>query len=60
MSHTDKEKLDTLEKGVIDSALSVNSTNAVQNKVITLVLNSIKESYLKSVTVNGNTLTIVD
>jgi hypothetical protein len=60
MSHTDKEKLDTLETGVIDNALSVDSTNAVQNKVITLVLNSIKENYLKSVTVNGNTLTIVD
>jgi hypothetical protein len=57
MSKEDKKKIDGL---FVDNDLSTTSTNPVQNKVVTNVIYSIKNEYVKSATVKANTLTIVD
>lgn len=57
MSLKDKSKLDSI---IIDEALNPESTNPVQNKVITQVITSIKDSYLKSAVVEFQQLTITD
>lgn len=60
MSSSDKAKLDSVAGGAIDDKLDINSSNPVQNKVLTQIINSIKEKYLKSVSVINNKLTITD
>lgn len=60
MSAEDKQKLDTGAGVSVDSELSNSSTNPVQNKVLTQIINSIRESYLKSASVENNKLTITD
>ena len=60
MSHVDKQKLETIAGNTIDTELSNTSTNPVQNKVLTQIINSIREKYLKSAVVSGNKVTITD
>ena len=60
MSAEDKRKLDTGAGVSVDSELSNSSTNPVQNKVLTQIINSIRKSYLKSASVENNKLTITD
>lgn len=60
MSPADKQKLDTVAGNTVDTELSNTSTNPVQNKVLTQIINSIREKYLKSAVVSGNKVTITD
>jgi len=57
---SDKAKLDSIAGGAIDDKLDINSANPVQNKVLTQIINSIKEKYIKAVNISGNKLTITD
>lgn len=58
MSSEDKVKLDSIETGankiIVDSELSVESTNPVQNKVVTEALNSKSNIDHSHTTVNGH------
>lgn len=60
MSSEDKTKLDGIESGanniIIDSELDTNSTNPVQNKVITEALNNKANTNHIHTTVNGHTV----
>ena len=60
MSSEDKAKLDGIESGanniIIDSQLDINSTNPVQNKVITEALNNKADTDHTHTTVNGHTV----
>ena len=60
MSSEDKAKLDGIESGanniIIDSQLDINSTNPVQNKVITEALNTKADTNHTHTTVNGHTV----
>lgn len=60
MSSEDKAKLDGIESGanniIIDSQLDINSTNPVQNKVITEALNNKADTNHTHTTVNGHTV----
>lgn len=60
MSPADKQKLETVAGNTVDTELSNTSTNPVQNKVLTQIINSIREKYLKSAVVSGNKVTITD
>lgn len=60
MSKEDKQKLETIANNTVDTELSNTSTNPVQNKVLTQIINSIREQYLKSAVISGNKLTITD
>ena len=60
LSPVEKQIIETFAGNVIDIELSSTSTNPVQNRAITQVINSIREKYLKSVSVNENVLTILD
>lgn len=60
MSPDDKQKLETVAGNTVDTELSNTSTNPVQNKVLTQIINSIREKYLKSAVVSGNKVTITD
>lgn len=60
MSASDKAALDRVSEISVDSELDVSSTNPVQNKVLTQIINSIRNSYLKSASVTANKLTIID
>ena len=60
MSPDDKQKLETVAGNTVDTELSDTSTNPVQNKVLTQIINSIREKYLKSAVVSGNKVTITD
>ena len=60
MSSSDKANLDRIAEETVDDELDINSSNPVQNKVITQIINSIREKYLKSVSVENNKLTITD
>lgn len=60
ISMSDKAKLDSMAGGAIDDKLDINSANPVQNKVLTQIINSIKEKYIKAVNISGNKLTITD
>lgn len=60
MSPDDKQKLANVAGNTVDTELSNTSTNPVQNKVLTQIINSIREKYLKSAVVSGNKITITD
>ena len=60
MSPDDKQKLEIVAGNTVDTELSNTSTNPVQNKVLTQIINSIREKYLKSAVVSGNKITLID
>lgn len=60
MSPNDKQKLETVAGNTVDTELSNTSTNPVQNKVLTQIINSIRDEYLKSAVISENKITITD
>ena len=60
MSPDDKQKLETVTGNTVDTELSNTSTNPVQNKVLTQIINSIRDEYVKSAVISGNKITITD
>lgn len=61
MSASDKSKLDGIASGanktVVDSAMSTDSTNPVQNKVVKAAIDSSTNAFIKGLSVSGRVIT---